>query len=164
MLTRERHGDGPEHYSSSVNGFVFELYPLATGSRATTSIRIGFSVDSVDQLVPSLRALGAGLVTEVHDSPWGRRAVVRDLDGHSVELLTPHSHSPALSPTLTIDPPPDLAHLRLPVVVAARLKALLDRQDAGNPLTLDERVEAEGLADLANLLTLLRQRAEQGAV
>lgn len=98
VLTRERHGDGPEHYSSSVNGFVFELYPLATCSRATTSTRIGFRVDSVDQLVPSLRALGAGLVTEVHDSPWGRWAGVRDLDGHPVELLTRHCHIPPCLP------------------------------------------------------------------
>ena len=65
--------------------------------------------------------------------------------------------------TLAIDPPADLARLRLPTAVAARLHSLLDRQDAGQPLSADERVEAEGLVDLADLLTLLRLRAERGA-
>ena len=45
--------------------------------------------------------------------------------------------------TIAIDPPADLA--RLPIAVAARLRSLLDRQDAGNPLSADERAEAEGL-------------------
>ena len=65
--------------------------------------------------------------------------------------------------TLAIDPPADLARFRLPAAVAARLQSLLDRQDAGQPLSPDERAEAEGLADLAELLTLLRLRAERGA-
>ncbi len=47
--------------------------------------------------------------------------------------------------TIAIDPPADLARFRLPIAVAARLRSLLDRQDAGNPLSADERAEAEGL-------------------
>jgi hypothetical protein len=65
--------------------------------------------------------------------------------------------------TLAIDPPADLARFRLPAAVAARLQRLLDRQDAGHSLSPEERAEAEGLADLADLLTLLRLRAERGA-
>jgi hypothetical protein len=38
---------------------------------------------------------------------------------------------------------------------------LLDRQDRGIRLTEAERQEAEGLVDLAELLTLLRLRAER---
>ena len=64
--------------------------------------------------------------------------------------------------TLAIDPPADLARFRLPAAVAARLHWLLDRQDAGHPLTPEERAEAEGLSDLADLLALLRLRAERG--
>lgn len=89
LFTLERHGAGREHYSSSVNGFVFELYPLGQGRTPTTGVRLGFSVDSVDEFVPSLLALGAEIVTEPHNSEWGRRAVVRDLDGHTLELITP---------------------------------------------------------------------------
>lgn len=65
--------------------------------------------------------------------------------------------------TLAIDPPADLARFKLPAAVAARLQSLLDRQDAGQPLSPQERAEAEGLVDLAELLTLLRLRAERAA-
>ena len=63
--------------------------------------------------------------------------------------------------TIDVDLPDDLGELRLPAAVAARLQFLLDRQDAGSPLTAEERAEAEGLVDLADLLTLLRLRAER---
>jgi len=89
LFTVERHGNGPEHYTSLVDGLVFEIHPLATGQAPTTGTRIGFSVDSVDGLVPFVREVGAEIVTEPHDSEWGRRAVVKDLDGHTVELVTP---------------------------------------------------------------------------
>lgn len=56
----------------------------------------------------------------------------------------------------TIELPPELAEFRLPEAVNARLQHLLDLQDEGNPLSPDERAEAEGLVDLAELLSLLR--------
>lgn len=63
--------------------------------------------------------------------------------------------------TLEVDLPDDLARFRLPEAVAARLQTLLDRQDSGQPLTTQEREEAEGLVNLAEFLTLLRLRAER---
>ena len=71
-----------------------------------------------------------------------------------------------MSLTIDLDLPADLDRLRLPAAVASRLQSLLDRQDAGHPLTADERAEAEGLADLADLLTLLKdsQENEEGLI
>ena len=63
---------------------------------------------------------------------------------------------------LEIEVPEDLALLHLPEGVDRRLQALLDKQDGGTPLTPDEQAEAEGLVDLADLLTLLRLRASRG--
>jgi hypothetical protein len=63
--------------------------------------------------------------------------------------------------TLAIDLPADLCRFRLPEAVAARLQALLDRQDSGEPLTAQERAEAEGLSNLAEFLSLLRLRTER---
>ncbi len=63
--------------------------------------------------------------------------------------------------TLGVDLPADLARFRLPEAVAARLRSLLDRQESGQPLTTQERDEAEGLVDLAEFFTLLRLRAER---
>jgi hypothetical protein len=61
--------------------------------------------------------------------------------------------------TIDVDLPGELDRFRLPKAVAARLQTLLDRQDAGQVLTTSEREEAEGLVNLAELLTLLRPRA-----
>jgi hypothetical protein len=64
---------------------------------------------------------------------------------------------------IELEVPDDLARLQLPPGVDARLQELLDRQDRGRPLKAAERSEAEGLVELAELLTLLRSRAE-GAI
>jgi|SRR5262245_1059827 hypothetical protein len=61
---------------------------------------------------------------------------------------------------IELEVPDDLARLRLPPGVDARLQKLLDRQDRGRPLAAAERLEAEGLVDLTELLALLRVRAE----
>ncbi len=57
-----------------------------------------------------------------------------------------------------LDASSELARLRLPEGVDRRLHALLDKQDSGEGLTADERAEAEGLVELAEVLTLLRLR------
>jgi lactoylglutathione lyase len=88
-FTLHAHGSGPQHYSSEVNGLVFEIYPLTEKSSPTTGTRIGFRVDSVDEIVRLLAEIGAVVVTPPADSEWGRRAVVKDFDGHTIELVTP---------------------------------------------------------------------------
>ena len=62
---------------------------------------------------------------------------------------------------IDLELPADLARLALPEGVDRRLQALLDKQDAGQGLSDDERLEAEGLVDLSETLTLLRLRASR---
>lgn len=62
---------------------------------------------------------------------------------------------------LELDLPADLDRFRLPAAVDERLQELLDRQDRGEKLSTQERAEAEGLVNLAELLTLLRLRSER---
>lgn len=62
---------------------------------------------------------------------------------------------------IELEMPDDLAAFRLPEGVQRRLQDLLDRQDQGKELTAAERREAEGLVELAELLSLLRMRAER---
>ena len=84
-----RHGTGPEHYASEESGFVFEIYPRKDTKNDTSRTRIGFRVENVDAIVNVLRNLQTTIVTEPADTECGRRAVVKDFDGHSVELITP---------------------------------------------------------------------------
>jgi predicted enzyme related to lactoylglutathione lyase len=83
------HGRGPEHYASDAAGFVFEIYPKKDEMDATKRTRIDFKVEDVDGVVQMLREEKATILTEPTDTEWGRRAVVRDCDGHTVELVTP---------------------------------------------------------------------------
>ena len=71
-----------------------------------------------------------------------------------------------MAQTLTVqfDVPADLARFRLPEAVDRRLQQILGRQDQTGVLTDDERAEAEGLVELAKLLTLLRLRAERASL
>jgi hypothetical protein len=61
----------------------------------------------------------------------------------------------------TIEIPVELVHFQLPNAVQARLQYLLDKQDDGEPLTPEERQEAEGLVELAEFLSLLQLRSNR---
>jgi catechol 2,3-dioxygenase-like lactoylglutathione lyase family enzyme len=85
-FVRHRHGKGPEHFSCELGSGVFEIYPRASETDATSSTRLGFHVASVDEMLTKLQASDVTVVAPACDSPWGRRAVVQDPDGHKVEL------------------------------------------------------------------------------
>ena len=89
LFVRHSHGKGPEHYASDICGFVFEIYPQRNADDATTNTRLGFNVDDVDAVIDLLREIDVTIVTQPTDTEWGRRAVVKDFDGHTVELVTP---------------------------------------------------------------------------
>lgn len=84
----EQHGTGPEHLSCVKHGIVFEIYPRQAGTKSTAAVRIGFSVPALDShFLSKLRGSGAEFVSEPGDSEWGRRVVLRDPDGHRIELV-----------------------------------------------------------------------------
>ena len=56
----------------------------------------------------------------------------------------------------TIEIPEEVAQFELPDAVQDRLQNLLDKQDAGEELTVAERDEAAWLVDLAEFLSLLK--------
>lgn len=89
-FVKHSHGNGPEHYASDDANFVFEIYPATAKFPATVGTRIGFEVDHCDDVVAILTAAGHTIPTMPSDSPWGRRAVANDPDGHKVEIISHH--------------------------------------------------------------------------
>ena len=81
---RHRHGKGLPHLASTGTDITFEIYPAQ--GKNTADIRLGFLVDNVDVATQQLKGCGGVVLTEAKDSPWGRRAVIKDPDGHTVEL------------------------------------------------------------------------------
>lgn len=81
------HGTGPEHYACDCQECVFELYPQKSPAQSTASTRLGFRVLDLEAVIGELRQINVTIVSEPSDSEWGRRAVVKDFDGHSVDLV-----------------------------------------------------------------------------
>ena len=86
LFTKHRHGKGPEHLSATIGETVFEIYPSNGANESTVSTRLGFSVPSLTNALSHLRRLDATVLTEPSESEFGRRAVVKDFEGHKVEL------------------------------------------------------------------------------
>ena len=79
----ERHGNGPEHYAASLgDDFVLELYPCVDGAMPDAGLRLGVSVANIEE---TLRSIERSVVPR--QTQWGLRALVRDPDGRTVELL-----------------------------------------------------------------------------
>ncbi len=83
----EQHGGGPVHFAAKLGDGVFEIYPL-TGDdeRADATTRLGFTVAGLDRTMQRIQDEGATVLKPAAETKWGRRAVVRDPDGRSVEL------------------------------------------------------------------------------
>ena len=62
--------------------------------------------------------------------------------------------------TIYLEMSDELSSLNLPAGVDRRLHDLLDKQDQGKRLAPSEREEAEGLVELAEILSLIKLRAE----
>jgi hypothetical protein len=60
-----------------------------------------------------------------------------------------------------VDLPKDWSTFRLPPALHDRLQELLDRQDEEGRLSARERKEAEALAQLVDMLSLMKLRAKQ---
>jgi catechol 2,3-dioxygenase-like lactoylglutathione lyase family enzyme len=84
-FAEHRHGTGPLHLAAESDGFVLELYLATVEQPVTTSARVGFVTDNLDLVLSQVDA--TAVVAAAKDSPWGRRAVLRDPDGHKVELV-----------------------------------------------------------------------------
>ena len=62
-----------------------------------------------------------------------------------------------------LDLPADWRQFRLPPALENRLQELLDRQDEAGKLSRAEQREAKALAELVDMLSLMRLRAERAA-
>lgn len=85
----EKHGNGPQHFAAEIGGTIFEIYPRLAIPGDSGPMRLGFLVPSVDEAVQNLQKLGVEMISAPKESPWGRRAVLTDPDGHRVEISQP---------------------------------------------------------------------------
>lgn len=74
----EKHGNGPIHYSSEREGFVFELYPAQEDEKDNT--RLGFEFKDLVSLSSDIE------VIDIFEYNNKKVRVVNDPDGRKIEL------------------------------------------------------------------------------
>jgi lactoylglutathione lyase len=81
-----QHGNGPFHYASEENGFVFEIYPLPKSvAEPDVTTRIGLEVNGLEVLLSNLNEIN--VVSAPQKTEFGYIATIVDLDGRKIELL-----------------------------------------------------------------------------
>ncbi|GAB5550787.1 MAG: glyoxalase/bleomycin resistance/extradiol dioxygenase family protein [Saprospiraceae bacterium] len=82
-----KHGNGPFHYASEMDGFVFEIYPLTKSmGKADSSIRLGFDIKELALRMQALKNSSWKIISDISMTEWGPKAILQDLDGRKVEL------------------------------------------------------------------------------
>lgn len=90
-IVDERHDDGPVHFAVELDAVHFAIYhadgeTVVAGHRRPGESFIGFYVDSLDDVVGALAAIGRSAVCEHQQMPWGCRILFDDPDGRTVEI------------------------------------------------------------------------------
>lgn len=91
-LAAEGHDDGPVHWACEVGAVHFAIYEQDEGDSPPPEYQsagasvMGFEVDDLDAVYRAAKTVGARVLIRPEEVPWGRRAVILDPDGRTVEL------------------------------------------------------------------------------
>ncbi|MDA1231489.1 MAG: hypothetical protein O2856_12000 [Planctomycetota bacterium] len=88
----EQHGSGPVHWAADLDGIVLEIYPAKSADEVDVTTRLGFDANDAVAVLNALRSSDVEIVSELKQTKWGLRAVVKDSDGRSVELVQQLHH------------------------------------------------------------------------
>ena len=68
------------------------LHPEGAGRKVTPgTLQLGFAVANVDKFITDARAMGARILQDPFDAPFGRIAILSDPDGYAVQVFTPRA-------------------------------------------------------------------------
>ncbi|MBV8424879.1 MAG: VOC family protein [Candidatus Eremiobacteraeota bacterium] len=66
------------------------LHPEGAGRKVTPgTLQLGFVVPNVDKFITDAKVMGARILQEPFDAPFGRIAILSDPDGYAVQVFTP---------------------------------------------------------------------------
>ncbi len=78
-FVKEKHGDGPVHYSCEHNNFVFELYPNK-GEYPLDKNRLGFKVSDINSIIKNI------VIADTYEFSGKAIHIATDPDGRKVEI------------------------------------------------------------------------------
>jgi lactoylglutathione lyase len=90
-LADEDHGEGAVHFATDLGSVHFAIYPAEAPGRSLErrvggSYFPGFYVESLDRAADALAGVGALILSEHEEMPWGCRVIFEDPDGRAVEI------------------------------------------------------------------------------
>jgi lactoylglutathione lyase len=85
-FVREQHENGPLHYVASLNGVVFELYPVQQSDLSCEPARLGFAIPSLTDTLQAMQTMGIQMLPVARDAKWYNSAIVLDPDGRKIEI------------------------------------------------------------------------------
>ena len=77
VFTKEKHGKGPEHFSTLVGSTVLELYPHM--KKETSGLRFGLIFNCSKDCIQHVEILGGQIIS-------ADPIVIKDPDGHTIEI------------------------------------------------------------------------------
>lgn len=80
QFIKEKHGKGPIHYSTNINGLILEIYPM--GKNPKTRIRLGFQVKSLNTIKQKI----LGQFPDANIKVFDHGMTIADLNGNKIEL------------------------------------------------------------------------------
>lgn len=88
QFTASKVDKGSEVYKAHRDGLEFSLYSIQSAQRSPIpSLQLGFTITNVDKIVAALMKIpGVLCVLDPTDMPDGKKAIILDPDGHSIEL------------------------------------------------------------------------------
>ncbi len=85
----EQHGSSPVHYACAHDRTVFEIYPRSARQATTRAVRLGFEVADLSDACARAVASKGEILSGPKSTRYGRRAVLKDPEGHTLELTEP---------------------------------------------------------------------------
>lgn len=95
QFEEEEHEDGPRHLACQFGDTHFAIYFASEEGDAPKKLQggasqLGFVVDNVFNIFNQWKDMGAKVIWEPEEAPWGLTAQVYDPDGRPVEIFEPN--------------------------------------------------------------------------
>lgn len=84
-FAQERHARGPAHYACAIGPLLLEIYPANDAYPATSGAMFGLAVPDLECALKEARG-SFTVLREPGHGPCGYGALLRDAEGHRVEL------------------------------------------------------------------------------
>lgn len=97
-LTKQTTAGGAPYFTAECHGLKLKVFPTADVPSDPKETTLHLAVDSLEGTLAAAAPFQAPILRPVHQSPWGRRAIIADPEGRRIILSDRSSIPPAPEP------------------------------------------------------------------